>query len=256
MITRILSIAASCLALTLMNTACVRNGTSSPPTSRPEPTIERSRSSSQPTPSKQLTQPTNKEAVKTATPVTPTSAEVGPYKRATFAGGCFWCVQPPFDKLKGVIRTTVGYTGGVEKNPTYKQVAYGLTSHTEAIEVVYDPKVVSYQTLLEVFWTQIDPTVSDRQFVDVGMQYRAAIFYHNEEQRKQAEHSKSRIIQARCFSSPVVTPIVAATVFYAAEDYHQKFYTKSPYRYKMYRTGSGRDQFIQTYWARCKAFPK
>lgn len=184
--------------------------------------------------------------------VKPTTAKVGKYMRATFAAGCFWCIQPPFDKLKGVISTKVGYTGGVKPNPTYKQVAYGLTKHAEAIEVVYDPKVVSYATLLKVFWTQIDPTVTDRQFVDVGPHYRAAVFYHNEDQRKLAEKTKQLIAQSGCFKSPIVTFIVPARPFYDGEKYHQKFYKKSTYRYKSYRIGSGRDRFIERYWSRCK----
>ncbi|TNE47666.1 MAG: peptide-methionine (S)-S-oxide reductase [Deltaproteobacteria bacterium] len=182
----------------------------------------------------------------------PTSAKVGKYMRATFAAGCFWCIQPPFDKLKGVISTKVGYTGGEKPNPTYKQVAYGLTKHTESIEVIYNPKVVSYATLLKVFWTQIDPTVRNRQFVDVGTQYRAAVFYHNEEQRKLAEQTKALIAKSGCFSSPIVTSVEPARPFYNAETYHQQFYKKSTYRYKSYRMGSGRDRFIERYWSRCK----
>lgn len=238
-----------CVSSLWLHAACVRNGTSAAPASRSTQDKKLPGSTSQPARSMNPVAMTGD-----AVPAKPTSAQVGPYRRATFAGGCFWCVQPPFDKLKGVIRTTVGYTGGFKKNPTYKQVAYGLTKHTEAIEVIYDPKVVSYPTLLKVFWTQIDPTVTDRQFVDVGMQYRASIFYHNDEQRQQAEASKKAIEQAKCFSSAIVTPIVPASAFYAAEDYHQKFYIKSPYRYKSYRMGSGRNQFIQEYWDRCQAF--
>lgn len=146
----------------------------------------------------------------------------------------------------------MGYTGGEKPNPTYKQVAYGLTKHTESIEVIYNPKVVSYATLLKVFWTQIDPTVRNRQFVDVGTQYRAAVFYHNEEQRKLAEQTKALIAKSGCFSSPIVTSVEPARPFYNAETYHQQFYKKSTYRYKSYRMGSGRDRFIERYWSRCK----
>ncbi|OGE22416.1 MAG: peptide-methionine (S)-S-oxide reductase [Candidatus Dadabacteria bacterium RIFCSPHIGHO2_12_FULL_53_21] len=170
------------------------------------------------------------------------------YETATFAGGCFWCIQPPFDKLEGVVSTTVGYTGGKEKDPTYEQVSYGKTGHAESIEIIYDPKKVTYEGLLEVFWMNIDPTDSGGQFVDRGKQYRPAIFYHGEGQKKAAEASKAKLDKSGRFDKPVVVEIVEATEFYPAEDYHQKFYQKSPVRYKTYRWGSGRDQFIEKYW--------
>jgi len=170
------------------------------------------------------------------------------YETATFAGGCFWCIQPPFDKLDGVVSTTVGYTGGKEKNPTYEQVSSGTTGHAESIEIVYDPKKVTYDELLQVFWMNINPTDSGGQFVDRGKQYRPAIFYHSEAQKKAAEASKKKLGESGRFDKPIVVEIVEATEFYPAEDYHQKFYQKSPVRYKTYRWGSGRDQFIEKYW--------
>lgn len=229
--------------------ACVRNGKSAPsPRTR---TTARTGSTSQPVRRATARSMPRRTA---AAPQRPTPATVGKYKRATFAGGCFWCMQPPFDKHKGVIRTTVGYTGGAKANPTYKEVAYGRTQHAEAIEVIYDPKKVSYAELLKVFWTNIDPTARNRQFVDVGAQYRAAIFYHNETQRKLAEQTKKKIAQSGCFKQPIVTQIVPASPYYKAEDYHQNFYKKSTYRYKSYRSGSGRDRFIETYWKPCPVF--
>jgi methionine-S-sulfoxide reductase len=172
----------------------------------------------------------------------------GHYEIATFAGGCFWCMEPPYDNIKGVISTTSGYTGGSTPNPTYQEVSSGTTGHTEAVQVVYDPEQVAYEQLLEVFWRNIDPTVENRQFVDVGSQYRAAVFYHNEEQRKLAEASKKRLVQSGRFDTPILTPIVPAGTFYAAEEYHQNYYQKNPYRYKYYRRGSGRDPFLGKIW--------
>jgi len=172
-------------------------------------------------------------------------------EKATFAGGCFWCMQPPFDKLKGVVSTIVGYTGGQKVNPTYEQVSAGATGHTESIEVTYDPARVSYAELLDVFWRNIDPTARDRQFVDVGNQYRAAVFYHNEEQRTLALASKEKLEKSGKFGSKaIVTEIVPAATFYPAEDYHQKYYQKSGVRYKFYRFNSGRDQFLKKIWGK------
>lgn len=185
------------------------------------------------------------------TPVTPPAGKG--LMKATFAAGCFWCIQPPFDKTEGVVRTTVGYTGGVKKNPTYKEVAYGRTRHVESIEVVYDPKKVSYARLLQIFWKNIDPTAVNRMFVDVGPHYRGVIYVHNKEQQKLAEESKKKLAASKCFRGAIATEITKASPFYAAETYHQKFYKKSPYRYKSYRYGSGRDQFIKKYWTACKA---
>lgn len=167
---------------------------------------------------------------------------------ATFAGGCFWCMEPPFDKLDGVISTTSGYTGGQVKEPTYKQVSGGGTGHTEAVRIVYDPAKIGYRKLLEVFWRNIDPTTEDAQFCDHGDQYRSGIFYHGEEQRKLAEQSKQALAENGPFDKPIVTEIVAASEFYPAEEYHQDYYLKNPLRYKFYRHNCGRDQFLEKYW--------
>jgi peptide-methionine (S)-S-oxide reductase len=167
---------------------------------------------------------------------------------ATFAGGCFWCMEPPYDKLDGVISTTSGYMGGTTKNPTYHDVSSGGTGHAEVVQVVYDPKKVSYDKLLEVFWHNVDPTVKDRQFCDVGTQYRTAIFVHTDEQRKLAENSKALLAMSKPFKDPIVTPIVAATEFWPAEDYHQDYYLKNPVRYSYYRTGCGRDARLKALW--------
>lgn len=170
------------------------------------------------------------------------------FEKATFAGGCFWCMEPPFDNLDGVISTTSGYTGGVEKNPTYEQVSSGRTGHLEAIEVLYDPSKVSYEQLLDVFWKNVDPTQGNGQFVDIGPQYRTAIFYHSEEQRRLALESRNRLQESRKFAKPIVTEIRPAMQFYKAEDYHQDYYLNNPIRYKYYRWGSGRDPFLEKVW--------
>ena len=167
---------------------------------------------------------------------------------ATFAGGCFWCMEPPFDKLDGVISTTSGYTGGHKANPTYKQVSAGSTGHTEAIQIEYDPTKVSYEKLLAVFWKNIDPTTADRQFCDHGSQYRSGIFYHDESQKNAAEKSLQELQQTKPFDDPIVTEITAATVFYPAEEYHQDYYRKNPLRYKYYRYACGRDQRLEKLW--------
>jgi peptide-methionine (S)-S-oxide reductase len=167
---------------------------------------------------------------------------------ATFAGGCFWCMEPPYDKLDGVISTTSGYMGGTVKNPTYQQVSSGSTGHAEVVQVLYDPKKVSYEKLLEVFWKNIDPTVKDRQFCDVGTQYRTAIFVNSDEQRAAAEKSKALLAMTKPFKDPIVTPVVAATEFWPAEDYHQDYYVKNPTRYSYYRTGCGRDARLKSLW--------
>lgn len=155
--------------------------------------------------------------------------------KATFAGGCFWCMEPPFDKLDGVISTTSGYIGGAEKDPTYTEVSAGLTGHAEAVQIVYDPKKITYQQLLDVFWINIDPTVQDRQFCDHGRQYRTGIFYHDAEQQKLAEASKQQVERTKSFDGDIYTEITAATEFYPAEDYHQDYYQKNPIRYKLDR---------------------
>jgi len=169
-------------------------------------------------------------------------------EKATFAGGCFWCMEPPYDAIPGVISTTSGYIGGRTVNPTYEQVSSGSTGHAEAIQVVYDPAKVSYEKLLEVFWVNIDPTVRDRQFCDSGTQYRTGIFYHSEAQRKAAEASKAALEKTKPFKAPIVTPIEMAGTFYPAEDYHQDYYLKNPVRYKFYRNGCGRDARLRELW--------
>ncbi|HSN88866.1 MAG TPA: peptide-methionine (S)-S-oxide reductase MsrA [Thermoanaerobaculia bacterium] len=166
--------------------------------------------------------------------------------RATFAGGCFWCMEPPFDKLDGVISTTSGYVGGKKKNPTYEEVSAGGTGHAEAVQVVYDPKKVSYAKLLEVFWHNVDPLVKDRQFCDRGNQYRTAIFYHDEAQKRLAEETKKAVEKE--LGKPVVTEIVPASQYYPAEEYHQDYYTKNPIRYKLYRANCGRDARLEQLW--------
>ena len=167
---------------------------------------------------------------------------------ATFAGGCFWCMEPPFEKLPGVVSVTSGFTGGPEKNPTYEQVSNHATGHAESVEIVFDPKVVSYSRLLEVFWHNVDPTTADREFCDSGRQYRTGIFVHDAEQRRLAEESKRGIERTKTFSGPVLTTIENAGPFYAAEDYHQDFYKKSPVRYYSYRAGCGRDRRLKELW--------
>jgi peptide-methionine (S)-S-oxide reductase len=170
--------------------------------------------------------------------------------QATFAGGCFWCMEPPFDQLPGVISTTSGYTGGHKKNPTYQEVSAGGTGHAEAVQVIYDPKQVSYEKLLDVFWHNVDPTQQDGQFCDHGTQYRTAIFYHDEEQKQLAEAAKAKLQQHKPFKGEIVTEIVPAGEFYPAEEYHQDYATKNPIRYKFYRTGCGRDQRLRELWGK------
>jgi methionine-S-sulfoxide reductase len=169
-------------------------------------------------------------------------------EKATFAGGCFWCMEPPFDQLDGVISTTSGYAGGDELNPTYQQVSSGQTGHTEVIQIEYDPAIVDYQKLLDVFWRNIDPTAVDRQFVDVGKQYRSAVFYHNDEQKQLALASKESLAVSGNFDKPIATEITALSTFYKAEDYQQDYYQKNPVRYKFYRYNSGRDQYLKKKW--------
>jgi peptide-methionine (S)-S-oxide reductase len=178
---------------------------------------------------------------------TPATAQTA-LAKATFAGGCFWCMEPPFDKLEGVVSTTSGYTGGQQKNPTYEQVSAGRTGHTEAVQVVYDPNKVSYEKLLEVFWRNVDPLDPKGQFCDKGNQYRTGIFYHDEKQRELAEASKRGLEKSGRLKSPIVTQIVAASEFYPAEAYHQDYYQKNPVRYKFYRLNCGRDQRLEQLW--------
>ena len=167
---------------------------------------------------------------------------------ATFAGGCFWCMEGPFDVLDGVISTTSGYTGGTKKDPTYQEVSAGRTGHTEAVQIVYDPAKVTYEKLLDVFWRNIDPTVANRQFCDSGSQYRSGIFYHNDVQKKAADASKLALDKSKPFKGAIVTEITAATEFYAAEEYHQDYYLKNPVRYRYYRQGCGRDARLKELW--------
>lgn len=169
-------------------------------------------------------------------------------EKATFAGGCFWCMEHPFDEIPGVASVTSGYTGGWKKNPTYEEVSSGGTGHAESVHVLYDPAQVSYEKLLNVFWHNIDPTAKDRQFCDAGHQYRSAIFYHNEEQRRLALHSKTQMEKNKPFKGPVVTEIVQASAFYPAEEDHQHYYKKNPIRYKFYRYRCGRDQRLKELW--------
>jgi len=168
--------------------------------------------------------------------------------KAIFAGGCFWCMEPPFDKTDGVIATISGYTGGKKVNPTYEEVSSGTTGHAESVQVEYDPKKVSYEKLLDVFWHNVDPTQKDGQFCDHGNQYRTAIFVANDEQKKLAEASKAALMKSKPFKGDIVTEIVPATTFYPAEDYHQDYYLKNPVRYKFYRTGCGRDARLKELW--------
>lgn len=168
--------------------------------------------------------------------------------RAIFAGGCFWCMEPPFDALPGVISTTSGYIGGRVRHPTYEQVSAGGTGHTEAVEVIYDPATVSYATLLDVFWRNIDPYTRDRQFCDGGSQYRAGIFFLDESQRIAAEASRTALEKSKPFTDPVVTEVTAAGRFWKAEGYHQDYYLKNPVRYRYYRWNCGRDQRLQQIW--------
>jgi len=179
------------------------------------------------------------------------AAEPQPVKNlevATFAGGCFWCMEPPYDKVNGVAETISGYTGGHKKNPTYHEVSAGITGHAEAVEIRYDPAKVSYAELLKIFWHNIDPTTNDRQFCDRGNQYRPAIFYHDAEQKRLAEESLKEIERTKKFPEPIVVEIVPASTFYPAEDYHQDYYMKNPVRYKFYRYSCGRDQRLNDLW--------
>ena len=168
--------------------------------------------------------------------------------KASFAGGCFWCVESDFDKIPGVISTTSGYTGGRVAKPTYEQVSSHNTGHAEAVEVVYDPAKVSYERLVAYFWHTIDPTVKDQQFCDHGSPYRTAIFAQNDEQLKIAQASRAALEKSKPFKEPIVTEITLATAFYPAEEYHQDYYKKNPVRYKYYRNGCGRDARLQQLW--------
>ncbi|MEA2008826.1 MAG: peptide-methionine (R)-S-oxide reductase MsrB [Chloroflexota bacterium] len=168
--------------------------------------------------------------------------------KATFAGGCFWCIEPSFEKLDGVYTVIVGYTGGYVENPTYQEVTTGTTGHYEAVQITYNPNIITYEQLLEVFWRQFDPTDSGGSFVDRGYQYKSAIFYHNPEQKQAAERSKENLDQSGRYNTLIVTEILKAAPFYKAEEYHQDYFLKQPLAYKNYRYSSGRDQFIENVW--------
>ncbi len=172
--------------------------------------------------------------------------------KATFAAGCFWCTEEAFDKVPGVVSTTSGYMGGSKKNPTYQEVSAGGTGHTEVVEVVYDPAKVSYERLLEQFWLNHDPTVKDRQFCDVGSQYRPSIFYHTDEQKRLADASKAKWDKEKPFKASILTPILPAANFWVAEDYHQDYYKKNPQRYKFYVTGCGRYARLDQLWGKLR----
>jgi peptide-methionine (S)-S-oxide reductase len=180
----------------------------------------------------------------------PPRQDEGTPARAIFAGGCFWCMEPPFDELNGVMSTTSGYIGGQTKNPTYQQVSTGRTGHTEAVEVLYDPRKITYEQLLEVFWRNIDPTDGNGQFCDRGSQYRPGIFYTDDQQRRLAAESKARLEASGRFKRPLPVEITAASVFYRAEEYHQDYYRKNPLRYKYYRFGCGRDRRLEQIWGK------
>ena len=167
---------------------------------------------------------------------------------AIFAGGCFWCMEPPYDKVEGVIATISGYTDGHKENPSYKEVSSGTTGHTEAIKITYDPKKVSYQQLLDIFWRNIDPVTPNRQFCDGGTQYRSGIYYLDEKQKDLAEKSKTAIENSGVLKKAIVTEIKPASTFYPAEEYHQDYYLKNPVRYKFYRYNCGRDQRLEEIW--------
>ena len=174
-------------------------------------------------------------------------------RTATFAGGCFWCIENDFEKVNGVIEVTSGYSGGDEENPTYEEVSAEKTGHAETVQVIYEPEKVSYNEVLDVFWRHVDPTDKDGQFVDRGPQYRTAIFYHDTEQKHLAEKSKKNLEKSGRFDGPIVTEIVKFTRFYRAEEYHQDYYKTQALRYKFYRWNSGRDQFLKKVWGDEKA---
>jgi len=169
---------------------------------------------------------------------------------ATFAGGCFWCMEAPFEKLGGVVSVISGYSGGDKDNPTYAQVSSGTTGHIESIQITFDPKKITYQELLDVFWRQMDPTDSGGSFGDRGSQYRSAIFYHNDTQRFLADKSKSKLNASGRFDDPIVTELIKFIKFFPAEEYHQDYYKKYPFKYRAYRFGSGRDRFLKSVWGK------
>jgi methionine-S-sulfoxide reductase len=169
-------------------------------------------------------------------------------KKAIFAGGCFWCMQPPYDNAKGVVKTVVGYTGGSAEDATYEKVSAHRTQHRESIEVTYDPAQISYDQLLDIFWRNINPTQADGQFHDIGLSYQAAVFYGSDEEKKATEASKDKLAKSGKFSRPIVTEILPAQPFYPAEEYHQKYYLKNPADFEAYHVGSGRVSFLEKIW--------
>jgi methionine-S-sulfoxide reductase len=177
-------------------------------------------------------------------PIVPTQA----YELATLAGGCFWCIQPPYDKLigQGVIETRVGYSGGETKNPTYESVSRGKTGHAESLQIKFDPTKITYEKILEIFWENIDPTDAYGQFVDRGSQYRPAIFYHDDQQKKIALESRKKLDESKKYSKPISVEVTRYKSFYDAEEYHQKYYEQSPIRYKLYKKGSGREAYLKS----------
>ncbi|MGD8868230.1 MAG: peptide-methionine (S)-S-oxide reductase MsrA [Gemmatimonadales bacterium] len=193
--------------------------------------------------------PSETMAADRATPAhEPASGHAADLAKATFAGGCFWCMEPPFDELEGVLSTTSGYAGGHVEDPTYEQVSSGTTGHRETVQIEYDPRRIDYAELLEVFWRNVDPTDADGQFCDRGYQYTTAIFYHSDEQRRLAEASKRELEESGRLTEPIATDIRPASAFYPAEEYHQDYYEKHPLRYKFYRTTCGRDRVLDRLW--------
>ncbi len=180
------------------------------------------------------------------------AAEKSKSEQATFAGGCFWCTEAVYKELDGVQSVVSGYTGGVKKNPAYEEVSSGTTGHAEAVQITYDPAKVNYEKLLDIYWHNIDPTTVNQQFADHGTQYRTAIFYHNEEQKRLAEASKQKLEKSDVFGGPIVTEIIPAAEFYPAEEYHQDYYKKNPIPYKMYKMGSGREAYLKRMWGEKK----
>ncbi|MBT4936896.1 peptide-methionine (R)-S-oxide reductase MsrB [Candidatus Peregrinibacteria bacterium] len=172
------------------------------------------------------------------------------YKIATFSGGCFWCSESDFEKHDGVIEVVSGFVGGQEENPSYKEVSSGKTGHREGVQVIYDPNVIDYNKLLDVFWKHVDPTDKDGQFADRGAHYTTAIFYHDDEQKELAEGSKKKLDESGRYDAPIVTPIIPPSKFYSAEEYHQDYYKKNPVRYNFYRHGSGRDRYLEKVWGK------
>ncbi len=183
---------------------------------------------------------------------TPAPSPAGPPARklmkATFAGGCFWCMEPPFEALEGVVSVTSGYTGGTKQKPTYEEVSSGTTGHAESVQILYDPVRISYEKLLDVFWHNVDPTDATGQFCDHGNQYRPAIFFHDEEQKRLAEASRAALEKSKRFSGEIAVAVVPASTFWPAEEYHQKYHSKNPIRYKYYRSRCGRDDRLAELW--------